>query len=275
VRHVIAALLISIVVLGMAETSLYAVVFSDSFDSYSVGIPPGGGWTERYSSYDGVERTREYAAAHGVAVQVDNFGLPTKSVHFLDSSTGFGSEGVSGQLMHTFSQMSSVVLDYDVLTVNDDYSGVIASLRGNKDSSQTSLYALIFSSGTDLGVKGWIGVYHSPSPWAEQKLLSYDVNTWYHVRESVNVSTDAIQFDVWEVDNPSNRATWATLDHAYTEDYIDKVEIWTGNSGGGNGYIDNVAISAPEPSTCALLGAGAAYLLAHFWRKRKLAQVRQ
>jgi len=239
------------------------VLFEDNFDTSPTGAPPAG-WTDTYFGWAGEVYTPQQAKALGLSISVDDqvhYGPSGKSLHFLDNNVGWGS-GLGSQVTRTFTPAKTVTLEYYIRssktgTGSDSwYESPFVVLKGDS-TTNNSFYSLGFGSANGDGQAGYIGVIDCiRGVWAHRQLLPYQKDTWYYVRNTVDVPTKAIEFYVQQADRPSINATFATQDAQYANTHVDEVYFCTSNSQGADAYIDNVRV-IPEPSALILLTMGA------------------
>jgi hypothetical protein len=217
-----------------------ALLPPEHFDTYPVGAPPSGGWSDRYEG--GI--SRQEAASRGVTITVDdtvrvaNYG---RSVHFLDTSTNTGS-----WMDHSITPSDKAVMEYYMLSHSTDYEGAFVVLLQNDVGTD---YAASFRPDGYIGIHGWLG------GWKEPHLLQYKPDTWYYFRREVNLLDKTGLFYVEEVGNPSNNNSYS-IQSNYDLPIFDTVRIVTPTGQGADTYIDGLTIITPEPATLSLLALG-------------------
>jgi len=149
-----------------------------------------------------------------------------------------------------------------MLTRNASFEGVFVTPGGSGSSS----YEVAFSNGVAGGQAGYIGVHGTPG-WVKPDLLQYDVDTWYHVRQTADLTTKELTFEAWEAANPTNYASHILTDTNF-HSTLNEIYIHTSGSQQADAYIDNVSL-IPEPSTFVQLCMGVVGLLAYAWRRRR------
>ena len=143
-------------------------------------------------------------------------------------------------LLETYcSDTSSVIvrLEFDMLNRNASFEGVFANIFGDG----SSLYEVAFSNGVAGGQAGFIGVHGTPG-WVKPDFLEYDLDTWYHVRQTFDLTTKELTFEVWEAANPSNYASHSLTDPNY-HSTVNGINIGTSGTQNADVYIDNVCVS--------------------------------
>ncbi|NQT19809.1 MAG: hypothetical protein HQ592_08890, partial [Planctomycetes bacterium] len=226
-------------------------MLEDDFDGYATGPPPVPPWTEYYAGAPWQPiYTREEAAALGITISVDDetYFAGGKSVHFLDTTGSVGSH-----ITRTFPPASQLVVEYYMRTHNGDYEGAFVTLMGDVGEN----WQVAFSSGVYGGTAGYIGVHGSPQGWIQPELLAYQLDTWYYVRRTLDLSTNTGSFYVEEVGNPSNNATHdigANPNHPNT--YVDRITVWSAWSQGADCHIDELKITSLKGAT---IGMGLIY----------------
>ena len=236
-----------VVLVGGSVTS-GNVVFQDGFDDYPINLPPDG-WDQEGGQ---------------PVVVVDTLDCQGgQSVHFDDTSSSD-----KAYISHDFQPTSFVQLDYCMMTGNSAYEGVNSPLEGDAGHD----YTVIFSNGAwPNSSAGWIGVFGETHNWVEAELLQYEVDTWYHVRRTLNCTTDTGLFEVWERDDPSNYASYS-IGADRPINYVHRIKFGTSTSQRADVYVDQVSVQAvPEPSSliiCSLLAAVAA---GYGWYRRRKA----
>ena len=232
-------------------------VFEDNFDRSPTGALPAG-WTDSYVGWAGAPvYTREQATAIGLSISVDDevhYGPSGKSLHFLDNNVGWGS-GWGSQVTRSFAPAQTVILEYYIRSsktgIGPDswYEAPFVALKGDS-TTNNSFYCLGFGSANGGGQAGYIGVIDAiRGVWADRQLLPYQKDTWYYVRNTVDIPTKTIEFYVQQADRPSINATFRREEPQYSNTHLDEVMFCTGNSSGTDAYIDEVSVSAASAAT--------------------------
>ncbi len=207
----------------------------ETFDTYAPGSPPVPPWTDYYHGMAGIpEYTREKAKEYGVTVLVDEtvYYASGKSLHFLDTSTSNPpSLSIASQTTLVFDQTTKVVVEYYMITHNNEYEGAFVNLYGDAGMDHVLTfypdgYIRLFAN------TGWLA-----------SLMEYSEDTWYKVRRVLDLTTNTGSFYVEEADNPLNNSgePYAIGSNA-PNTYIDKINIWTSGSQGADSHVDEITI---------------------------------
>ena len=124
-----------------------------------------------------------------------------------------------------------------MLTRRTTDEGVFLKLAGD---NPTGNIGATFSNGAGGGWRDWIGVNQSSDGWVKKDLLRYDVDTWYHVRHTMDCVAKKTTFEVSKVGDPSISNSWSTENYCHT--YVHWLYAATSWSQGVDCYIDNVTV---------------------------------
>jgi len=240
-KRLIVGLVTVVVLVGVGQAE-GAMVFQDNFDSHTTNDPPGG-WT--------------IDAPSGTSVEVDDTvfsGASGKSVHILDQSVG-GDAHVS----HGFANISNYMLTYDMYTESKNHA---PSVWAAGDVGGGGDYVVLFMETGDISILGG-------GP-AITLLEDYKLDTWYTVERYLNLATDTGRVRVFETEYPLIGSEWYNIGNDGPNTYISRVIMASAVTLPGEGYIDNVRVSAiPEPSSLIIWGVGATCLAGYACRKTR------
>jgi hypothetical protein len=153
------------------------------------------------------------------------------------------------------------VIQGSINILNNSQQGV-SSHSGQQFADLNILYALNGLSQTFATVPGQT---YAVSFWLSDDVGGNPLSVTFGSTSLFNGSTPALGAGNYEQLNFNVVATSSSTSLAFTSQ-------WKSSGGGYGAVIDDVAVSAvPEPSTFALLGAGAFGLAAYGWRRWKRA----
>ena len=151
------------------------ILFSDNFDSYATGSPPGDGWIENQVGGD---------------VLVDSTGFSGKSVRI--QRTDFTGGGISVYFGHYHREVNNQVT-YEVYFRSSTVTSETLVMYGWRSSnSKTGPWVSV--GGISGQLANYDGSWHSITP--------ISANTWYHVKIVAYISSNTFDVYVDDMNTP-------------------------------------------------------------------------
>lgn len=129
-----------VAVCGSVETSFADVGFSEDFDSYTTGSPPGPPWEEHYRG-NGVRWGKID----------DSVSMSGKSLHFFDQD----SSGDAIFLRASDEPMSQVVVEFNMLNADRTRNGIGVGLTGGGGRD----HYIAFQANGGIAINDSVGVW--------------------------------------------------------------------------------------------------------------------
>ena len=238
-----------IVVLAIGSIAVADIPLEETFDDYCTGQRPVPPWEDHSQS--------------GVTIEVNAdvfYGSAGKSLHFLDETSS-----AQAWLKGTIPARTNIVLEYYMLTKNDQYEGAFVELRGDGPVGWSGSFGAVgFGNASGGGHAGWIG-YVGAGTWPEPEILPYTEDTWYKVTRTLDLVADTETIIVEEVGGPTSDP-YIRSGVAGVNTGIFGINIWTSGSQGADCYIDEIKVT-PTPGA-ALLGVIGLGMVAWFKKRR-------
>jgi hypothetical protein len=252
-------MILGVVAVVLALGGVASATLLDNFESgYTDGITVDGqnGWSNVYGGGDTVSSTAGVGGGWGLVNDVN-----TNS--WSESGKAVGVDATPG---------SSVVAQFDIKQTGLPGGGWTMQEIILKGAGGMNLQFSIDNNNNVPGNSAFrIGAYAFGGNFNDiQAAAGYATGDWMHVKLTWNLGTD---INV-HVTDASNNVLWdhshATTDVPASFDSITFGSIQSSTSLQNAFYFDNINVAnVPEPSTLALLTAGAIGLLCYAWRKRR------